>query len=90
MSQKWLTDNEISKCLASINHEESEGKYFSGAASDNEFIPNNIISAESLGDGEGLVDQGDSLNPSLPQSEYIFCWHLILSVYYFIHIFLFF
>ena len=88
MSQMWLTDAEISKCLASINHEESEGEYFSGAASEDEFIPNNIISAESSGDGEGLVDQGDSLNPSLPRSEFIFCRHIISSVYYFICIYI--
>jgi hypothetical protein len=84
MSRKWLTDAEISKFLASINHEESEGDYFSEAASEEKFIPNNIISAESSGDEEGLVDPGDSLNPSLPRSDFIFCRHNIASVYYFV------
>lgn len=68
MSRQSLTNGQIKECLASINCEESEGEYFSGVESEDEYIPHNIISSESSDEDEMENQAVTSSNPSTPQN----------------------
>lgn len=71
MSRKSLSDAQIRACLASINCEESEGEYFSGVESEDEYIPENKISSESSDEGEELENQAViPSNPITPRSKF--------------------
>ena len=71
MSRQSLTDAQIRECLASIDCEESEGEYFSEVESEDEYIPQNIISSESSDEGEEMENQAvTSSNPTTPRSKF--------------------
>ena len=70
MARQSLTNAQIRERLASMNCEESEGEYFSGVESEDEYIPQNIISSESS-DAEEMENQAvTSSNPTTPRSRF--------------------
>ena len=71
MARQSLTNAQIRERLASMNCEESEGEYFSGVESEDEYIPQNIISSESSDEGEEMENQAiTSSNPTTPRSKF--------------------